>query len=53
MEVRPGEGRNGSSLNVKDAERKEHPCCVPYDALPVEQKTKDYLFRAVVHALFR
>lgn len=38
---------------VKDAERKEHPCCVPYDALPVEQKAKDYLFRAVVHALFR
>lgn len=36
---------------VKDAEYKEHPCCVPYDQLPVEQKAKDYLFRAVVHAL--
>lgn len=36
---------------VKDAERKEHPCFVPYDQLPVEQKAKDYLFRAVVHAL--
>ena len=36
---------------VKDAEYKEHPCFVPYDQLPVEQKAKDYLFRAVVHAL--
>ena len=36
---------------VKDAVRKEHPCFVPYDALPVEQKAKDYLFRAVVHSL--
>lgn len=36
---------------VKNAEKKEHPCCVPYDELPPEQKSKDYLFRAVVHAL--
>lgn len=36
---------------VKDADLKEHPCCVPYDDLPVEQKAKDYLFRATVHAL--
>lgn len=36
---------------VKNDERKEHPCCVPYDQLPPEQKSKDYLFRAVVHAL--
>ena len=36
---------------VKDPEKKEHPCFVPYDDLPVEQKAKDYLFRAVVHAL--
>lgn len=36
---------------VKDPERKEHPCFVPYDQLPVEQKAKDYLFRAVVHQL--
>ena len=36
---------------VKNPETKEHPCFVPYEPLPVEQKAKDYLFRAVVHAL--
>lgn len=36
---------------VKDAEKKEHPCCVPYDQLPVEQRAKDYLFRGLVHAI--
>ncbi|WP_315711043.1 RyR domain-containing protein [Brenneria uluponensis] len=35
---------------VKDAEKKKHPCFVPYDQLPKEQQVKDYLFRAVVHA---
>ena len=34
---------------VKDAEKKEHPCFLPYDELPVEQKAKDYLFRATVN----
>lgn len=36
---------------VKDADKKEHPCFLPYAELPVEQKAKDYLFRAVVHTL--
>lgn len=36
---------------VKDAEKKEHPCCLPYADLPESQKAKDYLFRATVHAL--
>ena len=36
---------------VKDAEAKTHPCCRPYAELPPEQKSKDYLFRATVHAL--
>jgi hypothetical protein len=36
---------------VKDAEKKEHPCFRPYDELPAEQKIKDALFIAVVHAL--
>lgn len=33
---------------VKDAEKKEHPCYVPYDELPIEQRLKDYLFGAIV-----
>lgn len=37
--------------DVKDAEKKLHPCCRPYAELPPEQKAKDYLFRGVVHAL--
>lgn len=36
---------------VKDPEKKEHPCFVPYDQLPPEQKAKDALFVAVVNAL--
>ena len=36
---------------VKDAEKKEHPCFVPYDELPTEQKSKDFLFKQVVHSL--
>lgn len=36
---------------VKDQEKKQHPCFVPYDQLPQEQRAKDYLFRAVVHSL--
>lgn len=36
---------------VKDAVKKTHPCMVPFDRLPVMQKAKDYIFRAIVHAL--
>lgn len=36
---------------VKDPDKKEHPCFVPYDQLPPEQQAKDYLFRGIVHAL--
>lgn len=36
---------------VKDPEKKEHPCFLPYHRLPPEQKAKDYIFRAVVRAL--
>lgn len=36
---------------VKDAEAKTHPCLVPYADLPREQRTKDYLFSAVVRTL--
>jgi RyR domain len=33
---------------VKDSIKKTHPCMVPYHELSVEQRTKDYLFKAVV-----
>lgn len=36
---------------VKDAEKKEHPCYLPYEQLPTEQKSKDYLFRQIIHSL--
>ena len=36
---------------TKDPEKKEHPCFVPYDALPVEQRVKDYAFKAICTAL--
>ena len=36
---------------VKCPEKKEHPCIVPFDQLPVEQQAKDYIFRGVVHAV--
>jgi RyR domain len=32
----------------KDPMAKTHPCFVPYDMLPAEQKVKDYIFQAVV-----
>ena len=35
----------------KDLELKRHPCCVPYDQLPLQERVKDYLFAAVVAAL--
>lgn len=37
---------------VKDVDKREHPCFVPYDELPVEQKAKDYIFGAVARAMF-
>lgn len=36
---------------VKAAERKEHPCLVPFDQLPREQQAKDFIFRSIVHAV--
>jgi hypothetical protein len=38
---------------VKDAVKREHPCMVPFTELPREQQAKDFIFRAVVHALSR
>lgn len=36
---------------VKDAEKKTHPCIVPFEQLPVFQQKKDALFCAIVDAL--
>lgn len=36
---------------IKDPIKKEHPCFVTYEELPTEQKSKDYLFKQVVHSL--
>lgn len=36
---------------IKNAETKEHPCFVSYDQLPTEQKSKDFLFRQIIHSL--
>lgn len=35
---------------VKDAEKKEHPCFVPYEQLPVDQRLKDYIFSGIVES---
>ena len=36
---------------VKDPEKKEHPCMVPYGDLPPQQRVKDALFIAIVRVL--
>jgi hypothetical protein len=40
---------------VKDTDKKEHPCMVPYAELPPSQRAKDSIFltvvRSVAHAL--
>lgn len=38
---------------VKDAEKKEHPCFVPYNELPESQQIKDYIFSNIVKAFAR
>lgn len=37
--------------DIKDPDRKMHPCLKPFDDLTVEQQAKDYIFKAVVDAL--
>jgi hypothetical protein len=36
---------------IKDLEAKTHPNMVPFDELPIQERLKDHLFRAAVHAL--
>ena len=37
--------------DVKDVERKTHPCMVAYDRLPDAQRRKDHIFVCVVRAV--
>ena len=37
--------------DVKDPERKQHPCFMPYGDLPASQRVKDELFGTVVRAV--
>lgn len=37
----------------KDAEKKEHPCMVPYEKLPVHQRIKDHVFHAIVRTALK
>lgn len=48
LEVKKADGWKYGA--VKDAEKKEHPCFVPYENLPIEQKRKDYLFKYIVNS---
>ena len=35
---------------IKDAEKKEHPCFTAYENLPKSQQVKDYIFKNIVEA---
>jgi hypothetical protein len=37
---------------IKDPEKKTHPCIVRYDMLPPEQRLKDYMFGHIVAAFY-
>jgi hypothetical protein len=37
---------------VKDPEKKEHPCYVPYAELPADQQVKDSIFLSVVRSTY-
>lgn len=49
MDLKATEGWKYGS--VKDVEKKEHPCFLPYGDLPPSQKAKDYLFGAAVRGV--
>ena len=37
---------------VKDPDKKQHPCMLPYSSLPIEQKLKDQIFIGICAAMF-
>ena len=37
---------------VKDPDKKQHPCMLPYSSLPIEQKLKDHLFISICAAMY-
>ncbi len=49
MQQKLADGWTYGPLKIPDL--KQHPCLVPFEQLPREQQAKDFLFRAVVHAL--
>ena len=38
---------------AKNVEKKEHPCMMPYDELPTDQRHKDHNFLVVVRSMLR
>lgn len=36
--------------DVKDADKKTHPCLIPYSQLPKSQQLKDHTFQAIVRS---
>ena len=36
---------------IKDSEKKQHPCIIPFSGLPLVQQAKDMLFLSVVNVL--
>jgi hypothetical protein len=46
--LREKEGAGWKWGPIKDSDKKEHPCMVPYEELPIEQCMKDIIFMAVV-----
>lgn len=36
---------------VKDITARTHPCLMPYNQLPEEQKVKDWIFKGIVNAI--
>lgn len=51
MKEKVDDGWVYGELKDPDATPPTHHCIVPFEELPVEQQSKDFIFRSVVHAL--